>query len=219
MGKEINLMKDYPRANRDISKRGNEKTEEDRRIAREFGKEFFDGDRKNGYGGFSYNSKYWEPVIPTFQKYFNLSSKDSILDVGCAKGFMLYDFSKLIAGIKLKGIDISQYAIENCIEDMRGNLDVADARDLPFKDNSFDLVISITTVHNFNEEECIQAIREIERVSKGKSFLTVDAYKNDEEKEAMLAWNLTAKTILHVNEWKRLFKDAAYSGDYYWFTP
>ena len=212
-------MKDYPRANRDISKRGNEKTEEDRRIAREFGKEFFDGDRKNGYGGFSYNSKYWEPVIPTFQKYFNLSSKDSILDVGCAKGFMLYDFSKLIAGIKLKGIDISQYAIENCIEDMRGNLDVADARDLPFKDNSFDLVISITTVHNFNEEECIQAIREIERVSKGKSFLTVDAYKNDEEKEAMLAWNLTAKTILHVNEWKRLFKDAAYSGDYYWFTP
>jgi len=212
-------MKNYPRANRDISKRGNEKTEEDRRIAREFGKEFFDGDRKNGYGGFNYNSKYWEPVIPTFQKHFNLSSKDSILDVGCAKGFMLYDFSKLIPGIELKGIDISQYAIENCIEDMRDNLDVADARDLPFKDNSFDLVISITSVHNFNEEECIQAIREIERVSKGKSFLTVDAYRNDIEKEAMLAWNLTAKTILHVNEWKRLFKDAAYTGDYYWFTP
>ena len=212
-------MKNYPRANRDISKRGNEKTEEDRRIAREFGKEFFDGDRKNGYGGFNYNSKYWEPVIPTFQKHFNLSSKDSILDVGCAKGFMLYDFSKLIPGIELKGIDISQYAIENCIEDMRDNLDVADARDLPFKDNSFDLVISITSVHNFNEEECIQAIREIERVSKGKSFLTVDAYRNDKEKEAMLAWNLTAKTILHVNEWKRLFKDAAYTGDYYWFTP
>ena len=212
-------MKNYPRANRDISKRGNEKTEEDRRIAREFGKEFFDGDRKNGYGGFNYNSKYWEPVIPTFQKHFNLSSKDSILDVGCAKGFMLHDFSKLIPGIELKGIDISQYAIENCIEDMRDNLDVADARDLPFKDNSFDLVISITSVHNFNEEECIQAIREIERVSKGKSFLTVDAYRNDIEKEAMLAWNLTAKTILHVNEWKRLFKDAAYTGDYYWFTP
>ena len=132
---------------------------------------------------------------------------------------MLYDFSKLIPGIELKGIDISQYAIENCIEDMRDNLDVADARDLPFKDNSFDLVISITSVHNFNEEECIQAIREIERVSKGKSFLTVDAYRNDIEKEAMLAWNLTAKTILHVNEWKRLFKDAAYTGDYYWFTP
>lgn len=212
-------MKNYPRANRDISKRGNEKTEEDRRIAREFGKEFFDGDRKNGYGGFNYNSKYWEPVIPTFQKHFNLSSKDSILDVGCAKGFMLYDFSKLIPGIELKGIDISQYAIENCIEGMRDNLDVADARDLPFKDNSFDLVISITSIHNSKEEECIQAIREIERVSKGKSFLTVDAYRNDKEKEAMLAWNLTAKTILHVNEWKRLFKDAAYSGDYYWFTP
>ena len=102
---------------------------------------------------------------------------------------------------------------------MKDNLEVADARDLPFKDNSFDLVISITTVHNFDEEECIQAVREIQRVSKGKSFLTVDAYRNDEEKEAMLAWNLTAKTILHVNEWKRLFKDAAYSGDYYWFTP
>ena len=89
MGKEINLMKDYPRANRDISKRGNEKTEEDRRIAREFGKEFFDGDRKNGYGGFNYNSKYWKPVIPAFQRHFNLSSKDSILEVACAKAFML----------------------------------------------------------------------------------------------------------------------------------
>ena len=91
---------------------------------------------------------------------------------------------------------------------------MGDARELPFEDNLFDVVISVTTVHNFDLEECMQALREIERVSRGKGFVTVDAYRNDEEKETMYAWNLTAKTILHVEEWKELFEEAGYTGDY-----
>ena len=105
------------------------------------------------------------------------------------------------------------------MESVKNKLQVADARELPFQDDSFDLVISITTVHNFDRKDCMAALKEISRVSKGNAFITVDAYRNEEEKEAMLAWNLTAKTILHVDEWKELFKEAEYKGDYYWFMP
>ena len=219
MGQEIDLLVNYPQTKRDVNERGAEKTEEDRAIARKFGKEFFDGDRKHGYGGFSYNSRFWQPVVPTFQKHFELSSESSLLDVGCAKGFMLHDLAELIPGITVRGVDISPYAIENAIEDMKTCVQVGGARNLPFNDNSFDAVISINTVHNLDRDECGQALQEIERVSCGKTFITVDAYRNDEEKEAMMNWNLTARTIMHVDEWIAFFQEVGYTGDYFWFVP
>ena len=219
MGREVNLMINYPRSKRNVKERGATKTEEDRQIARQFEKEFFDGDRKTGYGGFHYNARFWNPVVPTFQKFYALNKESSILDVGCAKGFMLYDFSTLLPGITVRGIDVSNYAIENAIEPMKEFVSVGDARKLEFEDNSFDLVISITTLHNFEEEECAIALQEIERVSRGKSFITVDAYRNEQEKALMHAWNLTAKTVMHVDEWKAFFKKVGYTGDYHWFMP
>lgn len=219
MGQEIDLLVNYPKTKRDLTQRGNEKTEEDRAVARQFGKAFFDGDRRHGYGGFSYNSRFWQPVVPTFQEHFGLSGTSSLLDVGCAKGFMLHDLRELIPGITVRGIDVSDYAIENSIESVRDYVSVADARKLPFEDNSFDVVISVNTVHNLEKEDCGKALQEIERVSRGKSFITVDAYRTDEEYERMQAWNLTAKTILHVDEWKAFFKEIGYTGDYYWFIP
>lgn len=219
MEKEIDLLVNYPKAKRDITGRGQEKTESDRFIARKFGKEFFDGERSTGYGGFSYSPRFWQPVIPTFQKHWNLNSKSSLLDVGCAKGFMMHDFAELIPGISVRGVDISSYAIENAMVDMRPFVNVANAASLPFDDNSFDVVISINTVHNLDRDDCFKALQEIERVSRLGSFITVDAYNNDEEKERMYAWNLTAKTIMSVEEWIKFFKEAGYSGDYYWFIP
>ena len=219
MGIEIDLLKNYPKTVRDVKSRGVEKTAEDRLIARTFGKDFFDGDRKHGYGGYNYHPRFWQPVIPTFQDHFGLSSNTSILDVGCGKGFMLYDISELIPGIKIKGIDISEYAIENAMEEMKPHVQVANALDLPFEDNSFDVVISINTIHNLARDECGMALKEIQRVSKEGSFVTIDAYNNLEEKELMEAWNLTAKTMMHVDEWKLFFKEVSYDGDYYWFIP
>jgi len=219
MGREIDLLVNYPKSKRNVKVRGAAKTEEDRNVARKFGKEFFDGDRRHGYGGFSYNSRFWQPVIPTFQKHFGLISSSSILDVGCGKGFMLHDMAELIPGITVKGVDISRYAVENTIEDMKPHVQTANAKNLPFKDNSFDVVISINTVHNLDRKECARALKEIERVSRGKSFVTVDAFRNNEEKELMYAWNLTAKTVMHVEEWKAFFEESGYTGDYYWFIP
>lgn len=216
---EINLMINYPHTKRNALERAKTKTDADRCLARRFGKEFFDGSRDHGYGGFNYHPRFWEPVIPDFQKHFQLTAKSSVLDIGCAKGFMMHDMARLIPGITVKGIDVSEYAIKNTIENMKPYCQVACATQLPFPDKSFDCVISITTLHNLEKPQLIQAVKEIERVKRKYSFITVDAYHDDAEKERMMAWNLTAKTVLHVDEWKKLFKEAGYTGDYYWFIP
>lgn len=219
MGREIDLLVNYPKTKRKIEDRAQEKTEEDRSIARRFGREFFDGNRRHGYGGFTYHPRFWKPVIPTMQRYFGLAGENSVLDVGCAKGFMLHDIVALIPDITVKGIDISSYAIENAIEDMKPYIQVADACRLPFQDKSFDVVISINTIHNLDIDECAQSLREIERVQCKGSFITVDAFRTEEEKRRMYSWNLTARTIMSVEEWIKLFDKVGYTGDYYWFIP
>jgi SAM-dependent methyltransferase len=219
MGQEIDLLVDYPRPRRDVDERAAAKTEEDRAVARQFGAAFFDGDRRVGYGGFRYAPRFWQPVIPSFQKQYGLTAASRVLDVGCAKGFMLHDMAQLIPGIAVRGIDVSAYAIENAIEDMRPHVQVADARALPFADASFDLVISINTIHNLDREDCARALHEIARVGRGAAYVTVDAFRTEEEQRRMAAWNLTAKTIMHAEDWKAFFADVGYDGDYYWFIP
>ncbi|MFC0241616.1 class I SAM-dependent methyltransferase [Rhodopseudomonas telluris] len=219
MGQEIDLLVNYPRTKRNVDERGQTKSEEDRAVARKFGQDFFDGDRRHGYGGFNYMPRFWQPVIPTFQSHFGLDASSSVLDVGCAKGFMLHDMAELIPGITVKGVDISEYAITHAIDDMKPHVSVASATKLPFADKSFDVVISINTVHNLVRDDCATALREIERVARGGAFITVDAYRDDEEKRRMMAWNLTAQTIMHVDEWKAFFAEIGYTGDYYWFIP
>ena len=219
MGIEIDLLVNYPKTKRNVEDRAQQKSEQDRAVARRFDKSFFDGDRRHGYGGFNYHPRFWQPVIPTMQSHFGLTAASSVLDVGCGKGFMMHDMAELIPGITVKGLDVSRYAIENSIEDMRPHVQVADAKELPFADKSFDVVIAINTIHNLEREECAEALREIERVKRRGAFVTVDAYRNEEEKRRMYAWNLTARTIMSVDEWKEFFREAGYTGDYYWFIP
>ena len=219
MTNELDLMRNYPKTKRDVSSRVEIKSEEHRRIACQFGKEFFDGSRDTGYGGFYYHERFWQPVIPDFQSHFGLTSEGSVLDVGCAKGFMLVDMKKLIPGIKVQGVDISSYAIENAHPDVANEVSIASCEELPFENKSFDVTISITTIHNLDYEGCIRSLKEIERVSKKGAFITVDAYRNDEEKRRMYAWNLTAKTIMSVDEWIKFFEQNNYNGDFFWFIP
>lgn len=216
---EIDLLVNYPKTKRNLDERANEKTEEDRKIGRLFGEDYFDGDRRHGYGGFSYQARFWQPVVPSFQQQYSLKSSSRVLDVGCAKGFMMHDFAEIIPGIYVEGIDISEYAIEHGLDDMKPFMQVANAKELPFEDNSFDLVISVNTVHNLPIEECKQALKEIMRVTRQDAFVTMDAYRSDEEKQRMDMWNLTALTYMSVSEWEDLFSEIGYTGDYYWFIP
>ncbi len=216
---EIDLLKKYPKSKRNLDTRSDEKSSEVVKIARQFGKEFFDGERKYGYGGLSYNPKYWTEVVKDFVNYYKLGPGSKVLDVGCAKGFMLFDLKRQFPDIEVKGLDISNYAIDNAHPGIRQFLTVGDARNLDYEDDHFDLVISINTVHNLDIEDCKKSIKEISRVSKKNSFLTVDAFNNAEEKRRMYMWNLTAKTIMSVQEWKTMFNEIGYNGNYFWFIP
>ncbi len=217
MGQEINLMDLYPRSKRPIDERSKIITEEHHRVARQFGKDFFDGDRLYGYGGYNYHPRFWTDTARRFCKHYQLPGDAAVLDVGCGKGFMMYDFKLLVPNMTIAGIDISQYAYDNALEEMKPFMKVGNAKELPYEDNSFDLVISINTVHNLALEECKLSLREIERVSRKDAFITMDAWRNKEEKKSMLKWNLTALTYMHVDDWKSLFDEVGYTGDYYWF--
>ncbi|MBI3011655.1 MAG: class I SAM-dependent methyltransferase [Candidatus Omnitrophica bacterium] len=217
MGKEINLLDRYPRFKRPLEARARLVTAEHRAIAGRFGKEYFDGDRLNGYGGYTYHPRFWTETVKRFRDYYNLAEDAAVLDVGCAKGFMMYDFKQLMPKMVIAGIDISQYAYDHAIEDMKPYIRVGDATKLPYPDRSFDLVISINTIHNLPLEECRQALREIQRVSRAHAFITVDAWRTTEERERLTQWILTAKTYMAVEDWQRLFAGVGYTGDYYWF--
>ena len=219
LGQEIDVLVNYPKAKRDLTARLESKSEESRAIGRKFGFDYFDGDRNHGYGGFSYNSRFWQPVIPTIVETYQISNQSKVLDVGCAKGFFLYELKQAFPEISIKGIDISEYAISHSLPEVKRELQVGNATALPFADSTFDFVMSINTIHNLNRNDCAKSLQEIERVTKGNSFVTVDAYRNDEEKARMEAWNLTALTMMSVDEWKDFFLEVGYSGDYYWFIP
>lgn len=215
---EVNLLDLYPNLNRDVEWRFKNLTNEQREIARQFDREFFDGDRLWGYGGYVYDGRFTKVVL-RFKDYYGLTSGSSVLDVGCAKGFMLYDFRNIILGIKVAGIDISSYALSEAPINVEPFLKLGNAKNLPFANHSFDLVISINTVHNLELEECKKAIAEIERVKKKHAFLVLDSYRNAQEEDRMRKWNITGKTILSVDEWIKLFNEVGYTGDYYWFIP
>jgi ubiquinone/menaquinone biosynthesis C-methylase UbiE len=207
----------YPRSKRPIEERGKLITEEHRRIARQFDRYYFDGERLYGYGGYNYHPRFWQETVKRFRDYYQLSDTSSLLDVGCAKGFMLHDFKELMPNLNIAGIDISTYAIENAIDTVKPFLRIGNAKEIPFEDKAFDLVISINTVHNLPLEECKQALREIQRVSRKYAFVTMDAWRTEEEKERLLKWNLTALSYMRVDDWKKLFKEVGYQGDYFWF--
>ncbi|HWB11908.1 MAG TPA: class I SAM-dependent methyltransferase [Pirellulales bacterium] len=219
IGREINLLDHYPRSKRPIDERAALVTDEHRRVARQFGEQFFDGDRLFGYGGYRYHPRFWQETVRRFRDHYGLPEDAAILDVGCGKGFMLHDFKELMPDATLAGIDISQYAYDQAMPSVKPVCRVGCATRLPYADHSFDLVISINTIHNLPLEGCKQALREIERVSRGRSFITVDAWRTEAERERLLKWILTALTYMHVDDWKRLFAEIGYTGDYYWFIP
>lgn len=214
---EVNLLDLYPRSKRPIEERGKLITEEHRKVARQFGREYFDGDRLYGYGGYSYHPRFWQGTVKRFRDYYKLAKDAGVLDVGCAMGFMLHDFKELMPNLTIAGIDISEYGIEHTIETVKPFLRVGNAKELPYEDSSFDLVISINTIHNLPLEECKQALREIQRVTRQHAFVTMDAWRTEEERQRLMKWNLTALTYMHVDDWRKLFAEVGYTGDYYWF--
>jgi len=214
MPNKLNLLNTFPKTIRNIKSRKINKNK-NKKIALKFGKEYFDGDRSQGYGGYTYDGR-WISVAKKIIKFFNLKNGSSVIDVGCAKGFLIYDLYKENPNLKLLGLDISEYAINSSPNEIRKFLKVCDCRELNFKENSIDCIISINTLHNLDYEDCKKTISEIQRISKGRSFIQVDAYRNEEDYHNFIDWMLTAKTFLKPKEWLNLFKEVGYTGFYNW---
>jgi cyclopropane fatty-acyl-phospholipid synthase-like methyltransferase len=211
---EVNLLTRYPRAKRNVKARLGNK-DENRAIAMKFGKEYFDGTREQGYGGYRYDGR-WLPIAEDIVRHFDLKPGDRVLDIGCGKGFLVKDLMKVCPGLEVFGIDISEYAVVNCEPEVVGRIHVGNATHLPFTDKSFQAVLSINTVHNLDRANCVLAVQEMERVAPGRGYVQVDAYRNHEEEQIFLDWVLTALTYGTPEFWVELLREAGYTGDYYW---
>ena len=211
---EVNLLDRYPKAKRDISSRA-AAVPTQREVAKRFGREYFDGDRGQGYGGYRYDGR-WVPIAQRMRDFFGLAPGDRILDIGCAKGFLVHDFRQVVSGVHVAGLEISEYAVHHAMDDVRPFLVIGSADDLPFPDDAFDLVVSINTVHNLEYARCVNAIREMERVSRRFKYLQVDSWLNEEQRQNFERWQLTAVTYSDPDGWRKVFAAAGYTGDYYW---
>lgn len=214
MGRLLNVVSALHKSTkRDYIERMTDDKAECMKVSRQYGKDYWDGDRRFGYGGYKYDGR-WSAVAKELIRIYNLPADSKILDVGCGKGFLLYEFNKLLPSSKLTGFDISEYAIKNAKEEIRDNLFVHKAQGkYPFKDKEFDLVISITTLHNLYINELKQALKEIERVGKNR-YIAVESYRSDEELFNLQCWALTCEAFFKTEEWAWLFNEFGYEGDY-----
>ena len=182
-------------------------------IATQFGKDYWDGDRRYGYGGYTYDGR-WRPIAKAMARHYGLKAGDTILDIGCGKGFLLYEFTQEVPGVRVAGLDISQHAIDHAKEEVKPFLKVGNAISLPWPDRSFDFVVSVTTLHNLYNYELRQAIREIERVGRGQKHIIIDAYRNEREKANLMCWQLTLRAFYTPKEWEWCLAESDYTGDY-----
>lgn len=212
---EINLLSALPKGKRKVAARAHAKTDEHIRISREYGEIYFDGPREYGYGGYRYDGR-WIPVARDIVAHFGLKPGDRVLDVGCAKGFLVKDLLQVCPGLEVFGVDVSTYALMHCEPEVVGRLHLGNAMSLPFPDNSFQAVISLNTIHNLERHDCITALKEMQRLAPGKGFVQVDSYRTPEQREVFLDWVLTAKYHDYPEGWIATFKEAGYTGDYYW---
>lgn len=184
------------------------------KLAKQWGFDYWDGDRQICYGGYRYIPGRWAPVAKAMIDHYGLKPGDKVLDIGCGKGFQLYELTQVMPGLDVFGIDISDYAIKNGKLEILDKLQVANATNLPFPDHSFDFVFSITTMHNLHNYDLDKALREMERVGKQYKYLCVESYRNEEEKANLLYWQVTCESFCTPEEWEWWFKQTGYTGDH-----
>ena len=184
------------------------------KLAKKFDFDYWDGDRRICYGGYKYIEGRWTKVINNLINHYKLPSNAKILDIGCGKGYMLYDFTKIMPNVEVYGIDISNYAINNCPKEIKNNILVGNATNLPWEDNYFDLVISINTLHCLHSFDLFSALQEMERVGKKNKYLCIESYRNEIEKANLLYWQVTCEAFNTPDEWLWWFDQTKYQGDY-----
>lgn len=215
MKREFNLVKNlHQSTKRDYLARMNNSKVEAMLVAKKYGFDYWDGDRRYGYGGYKYIPGRWKPVAQNLIEIYGLAAGSKVLDIGCGKGFLLYEMQLLEPGLEIFGFDVSQYAIDNSHPELRAELFIHKAQErFPFTDKTFDLVLSLATIHNLHIYEIETAISEIERVGL-QAYIMVESFRNELEMFNLECWALTAETLMGVKEWKWLYSRLGYTGDY-----
>lgn len=213
--KELNIITSlHTKTKRNYIKRMINKKVECMAISKKYGFDYWDGDRKFGYGGYKYIPGRWEEVAKKLIKRYKLNNKSKILDLGCGKGFLLYEIKKILPRIHIKGIDISNYGLKNSKKEISKFLFKGDLKKkLKFRSKEFDFVFSINTLHNLEINYLIQAIKEIQRIGK-KHFICSESYRNEKELFNLQCWALTCESFLSKREWIWLLQKSGYTGDY-----
>jgi len=183
-------------------------------LAKKFDFDYWDGDRRICYGGYRYIEGRWQKVAEKMNDFYKLPKNAKILDIGCGKGYLLYDFLKILPNAEVFGLDISKYALENSKSEIKSKLIQGSATNLPFDDNYFDLVISINTLHCLEAPDLYLALQEMERVSKSYKYLCVESYRNEIEKANLLYWQVSCEAFNTPEEWQWWFEKTGYMGDY-----
>ena len=212
---ELNLVTGlHQSTKRDYLGRMNDSKVEAMKKAKQYGFDYWDGDRRFGYGGYKYMQGRWAKVAQPLIDLYGLRAGSKILDVGCGKGFLLYEIQLLQPGVEIHGFDISQYGLENTHPDLKAKLFIHRAQEtFPFQDNFFDLVISLGTLHNLHIFELEVAVSEIERVGK-QGYIMVESFRNELEMFNLECWALTAESLMDVDEWKWIYDRFGFTGDY-----
>ena len=213
--KKIDFWKYYPISNRkNISSLRVKVSNKLRKKLQKFPKEYFDGKRAHGYGGYYYNPKFFRKIVKAMIRHYKLNNKSKILDIGCAKGFMMYEFKKALPACEVRGIDISRYCKMQAMRKVKKYIKIGTCEKLPYPDKYFDFVVSISTIHNVNKSGIERSLKEIMRVSKKNSFIRVKGYSDLKEKKEINDWNIVAKSNLSKKNWIKIFKKVKYTGDY-----
>jgi protein-L-isoaspartate(D-aspartate) O-methyltransferase len=182
-------------------------------IAIQYGRDYWDGERHLGYGGYRYDGR-WRAVAQAMIDHYGIEPGARILDVGCGKGFLLHELAQILGTCEIAGLDVSTYAIDNAKEEVKAFIKLGHARELPWPDRHFDFVLSINALHNLYNWDLDAAVREIERVGRDAKYICVEGYRNEREKVNLLYWQLTCRAFHHVDEWDWLFRQCGYTGDF-----
>lgn len=182
--------------------------------AKKYEYDYWDGDRRCGYGGYKYIDDRWKRVAQPLIDLHGLKPDAKILDVGCGKAYLLHEFKQLLPDAEIVGFDISRHGLADAKEEVRNNLFRYRAQDpYPWGDDHFDLVVSLGCLHNLRLFELETAVKEIERIGKNK-FIMVESYRNELEQFNLQCWALTAESFFDTAEWIWLYQHLGYTGDY-----
>ena len=214
--KKISLFENYSKnINQRLLYRNARELISNKYIASLKGKDFYDGHRDQGMGGYKYD-KRWSNVAFKLVEFFKLDNNSKILLVNAAKGYLLYELKKILPKAEIYGLEESKYAISKSKKEIKKYMMFHEGYKISFKNNYFDFIFAPGYIYEFSLKDIIKSLQELKRVSLNKKniYITLGSYFNMSSFNKMKHWSLLGTTILKENEWEYILKKLNYKGYY-----